>query len=122
MAKAEHAELLKKARAAAEAAADEILTALRGVNANPQKAEKPNDKRNAERHDVAERNDAPASKAVHDTSSLKRMELMGKCLHAVLNASWLKSGKSAYPKSGQRIDLTGFFVQFLNADDDPGCE
>ena len=34
MAKAEHAELLKKARAAAEAAAEEILTALKGVSKN----------------------------------------------------------------------------------------
>lgn len=36
-AKAEHAELLKKARVAVAEAAEEILTALNGINANPQK-------------------------------------------------------------------------------------
>lgn len=69
MAKAEHAELLKKARAATEAAAEEILTALKGIGANTRKAEKADEKRNVDKIDVVERNDAPASKAVSDAVS-----------------------------------------------------
>ena len=82
MAKAEHAELLKKAHAAAEAAADEIWTALNGINANARNAEKTDAKRNADKPGAAERGGAAASKAVIDAVKAGRL-----LFHTITKAS-----------------------------------